>query len=135
MISLASIFVALVFCFSRLVAFAHLFGMFGGHAGTRITQLEIAIEHNSTTPDPRTAVVPKIIHQIFHNWNDPHDNTLPPHWEEARESCIRLNPDWDVKVSRLLEIDEQRPPRRPHLLTLGRETVMGYRELADIYRG
>ncbi|RYP86582.1 hypothetical protein DL770_004881 [Monosporascus sp. CRB-9-2] len=90
----------LIFSFSRLVAFANLFQLFRPHAGTRITQLEIALEHNTTTPDPRTPVVPKIIHQIFHNWKDPRDNTLPAHWQAARDTCIKLNPDWEIKVRR-----------------------------------
>ncbi|KAK7743341.1 hypothetical protein SLS62_010664 [Diatrype stigma] len=98
-ILLVVVLVALVFSFSRIVAFAHLFGLFGAHAGTRISQLEIALEHNGTTaPDPRPPVVPKIIHQIFHNWKDPQDKTLPEHWAAARETCVRLNPDWDIKL-------------------------------------
>ncbi|RYP50517.1 hypothetical protein DL768_003970 [Monosporascus sp. mg162] len=64
----------------------------------RITQREIALEHNTTIPDPRTPVVPKIIHQIFHNWKDPYDNTLPAHWQAARDTCIKLNPDWEIKL-------------------------------------
>lgn len=95
----AVLLVIIIFFFSRIVAFAHLFGIFGEHAGIRTTQLEIAIAHNSTTPDPRTPVVPKIIHQIYHNWQDPGNPSMPSHWEGARNSCLEFNPDWEFKVS------------------------------------
>ncbi|RYO96568.1 hypothetical protein DL765_011547 [Monosporascus sp. GIB2] len=92
-IVLTILLILLILGFSRLIAFANLFQLFKPHAGTRITQLEIALERNTTTP-----VVPKIIHQIFHNWKDPHDITLPAHWQAARDTCIELNPDWEIKL-------------------------------------
>ncbi|KAI0127713.1 putative mannosyl phosphorylinositol ceramide synthase CSH1 [Xylariales sp. AK1849] len=82
----------------KCLAFAHLFGLFGPHAGIRTTQLEIASAHNSSERDPRTPVVPKILHQIFHNWKDPGNATLPPHWELARQSCFALNTEWEFKL-------------------------------------
>lgn len=82
----------------RLIAFIHLFGIFGDHAGIRSTQVEIALAYNNGTSDPRPLVVPKILHHIFHNWHDPGNDTLPPHWEAARQTCIDLNPDWAHKV-------------------------------------
>lgn len=87
----------LIHILTRVVAFAHLFGIFGPHAGIRITQAQIAAAHNA--PDARTPVVPKLLHQIFHNWHDPGNATLPAHWAGARQSCIDLNPDWEFKVS------------------------------------
>ena len=99
LIVLAFLLVIAIYFFSRIVAFAHLFGIFGEHAGVRLTQLEIAEKHNSTAPDPRTPVVPKIFHQIFHNWQQPGNKTLPPHWQAARDSCLEFNPDWEMKVS------------------------------------
>jgi inositol phosphorylceramide mannosyltransferase catalytic subunit len=95
------IIVALALYFgSRLVAFAQLFGIFREHSGIRITQVDIALSHNKTDQDPRTPVVPKILHQIFHNWHDPGNDTLPAHWEAARQTCVALNPDWEHKVRR-----------------------------------
>ncbi|KAH8892269.1 hypothetical protein GQ53DRAFT_600731, partial [Thozetella sp. PMI_491] len=80
----------------RIFAFVHLFGIFGPHAGIRITQPQVLDAHNAT--DTRKAVVPKILHQIYQNWNDPNDSTLPSHWEDARKTCINLNPDWEFKL-------------------------------------
>jgi hypothetical protein len=83
-----------IYCIARLAAFAQLFGVFRPHSGVRITQVEIAKAHAGK----RTPVVPKILHQIFHNWKDPGNDTLPAHWDAARQSCMTLNPDWEFKV-------------------------------------
>lgn len=74
---------------TRIVAFAQLFGIFTDHAGIRITQAEIAAHHNNNSP-----VVPKIIHQVFHNWHDANNDTIPAKWQLSRQSCLDLNPDW-----------------------------------------
>ncbi|KAK8041550.1 hypothetical protein PG994_014557 [Apiospora phragmitis] len=93
------LFVCSVTIGKKLYNFANLFGLFQPHAGVRITQGEIAQAHaNATTPDPRKPVVTKILHQIFHNWKDPTNNTLPDHWEEARQTCMQLNPTWEHKL-------------------------------------
>jgi mannosyltransferase OCH1-like enzyme len=72
--------------------------IFMPHSGTRLTQEQIAIAHNSTPADSRRQLVPKIIHQIFHNWKDPGNETLPSDWEAIRQTCIKWNPDWEFKV-------------------------------------
>lgn len=94
--------IVLGYAFSRLVVFLHIFGVLRAHSGVRITQEEIALAHNKTSPDPRTPVVPKITHQIFHAWKHPGDNTLPKHWADARQSCLDLNPEWEHKVRQAL---------------------------------
>lgn len=81
----------------RIVAFAELFGIFKDHAGVRITQAEIAACYNSSSSDSRSPMVPKIIHQIFHNWHDEND-TIPAKWQPSRQSCLDLNPDWEQMV-------------------------------------
>jgi hypothetical protein len=86
-----------IYVVTRLAAFAQLFGIFRPHAGPQVTQGDIAALH--TSPDPRQPVMPRILHQIFHNWKDPGNATLPPHWEKARQSCVDKNPDWEFKVS------------------------------------
>ncbi|KAJ5089702.1 mannosyl phosphorylinositol ceramide synthase CSH1 [Penicillium argentinense] len=78
----------------RTIAFARLFGLFRPHSGIRITQGEITAAYETST-DPRTPVVPRIIHQIFHNWHDPNGNTLRPDWKAARQTCLDLNPSWE----------------------------------------
>ncbi|KAK7965803.1 mannosyl phosphorylinositol ceramide synthase protein [Apiospora aurea] len=82
----------------KLYNFANLFGLFKPHSGIRITQGEIAQAHANATPDPRKPVVSKILHQIFHNWKDPHNDTLPDHWAAARQTCKDLNPTWEHKL-------------------------------------
>jgi mannosyltransferase OCH1-like enzyme len=80
---------------TRIWFFVHIFMP---HTGTALTQEQVAIAHNSTTPDPRPQLIPKIIHQVFHNWKDPTNEALPSDWEAVRQTCIKLNPDWEYKV-------------------------------------
>ncbi|KAI8627787.1 nucleotide-diphospho-sugar transferase [Xylariaceae sp. FL1651] len=87
----------------RLYNFANLFGFFKHHSGTLLNQREILDAYNAhqllkdTTAEP---VIPKILHQVYHNWTDPESAvlTLPGDWEAARQSCIALNPDWEYKL-------------------------------------
>lgn len=80
---------------SRLVAFLSLFG--GPHSGIRITQEAAARAHHNGS-DARLQVVPRIIHQIFHDWKNPGNEKLPSDWEDVRQTCLSLNPGWDYKV-------------------------------------
>ncbi|KAJ9137892.1 Mannosyl phosphorylinositol ceramide synthase SUR1 [Pleurostoma richardsiae] len=80
---------------TRILRFVRIFGP---HAGVRLTQDEAALAHNSTTPDPRPQLVPKIIHQIFHNWKDPGNEAMPSDWDGLRQTCIDLNPGWEYKL-------------------------------------
>lgn len=89
----------LIHIFIRLFAFVHLFGILGPHPGVRISQTKVQDSYNASTADSSTTVVPNILHQIFHHWDDPGNATLPPHWAAARQACISFNPEWDVKVS------------------------------------
>lgn len=81
---------------TRLIGFVHIFGQ---HAGIAITQDEVLDLHTANTPDTRTQHIPKIIHQIFHNWHDPGNSTLPSDWQDVRQTCIDHNPDWEHRVS------------------------------------
>ncbi|KAI1822716.1 nucleotide-diphospho-sugar transferase [Xylaria intraflava] len=83
--------------------FANLFAFFKPHSGTFVTQQEILDAfnaHNKTNAAPVATPIPKILHQVFHNWSDPDSTavTLPDDWEGARQSCIALNPDWEYKL-------------------------------------
>ena len=91
-ISLLLILLTLGYLATRLVFFVQLFFE---HAGIAITQQEIAAAHAATTPDERPALIPKIIHQVFHDWRD---ESMPPDWDEVRHTCIDLNKDWEYKV-------------------------------------
>ncbi|KAJ5983685.1 hypothetical protein N7481_005784 [Penicillium waksmanii] len=85
---------AVIYTISRIIAFAQLFGLTKPHSGIRITQAEVAAAHRINS-DPREPLVPKIIHQIFHNWHDANDDTLRPDWAAARKTCVNLHPDWE----------------------------------------
>ncbi|TLS26550.1 hypothetical protein PpBr36_05490 [Pyricularia pennisetigena] len=80
----------------RLLAFAQLFGKLGPHAGIAITQEQVLEAYNNNTA--KEPVIPRIIHQIYHNWKDPESKELPGDWSAARQTCIDRNPGWDVKV-------------------------------------
>lgn len=93
--ALAFITIVLVSLAFRITAFVHIFFE---HAGVALTQQEVADAHSAVEPDTRQAVVPRIIHQTFHNWTDPDDESLPSDWDETRQTCIDLNPDWEYRV-------------------------------------
>ncbi|KAL2131043.1 hypothetical protein VTI74DRAFT_5606 [Chaetomium olivicolor] len=98
--------VLLGYTISRLLFFAHIFY---GHAGTAWTQPQIQAIAN----DSRPASIPKIIHNVFHNWKDPGNDALPSEYAKMRQTCIDLNPDfefrlWTEKTSR--ELIEQEYP-------------------------
>lgn len=97
---------ALIYAGTRIFRFLQLFGKFKDHSGVRLTQDEIFNAHNSS--DGRTPTIPKIIHQVFHNWHDANDNTLPAEWQSMRQSCIDMNPDWEHKVRERAHVRTQR---------------------------
>ncbi|QGA12364.1 hypothetical protein EYB26_000008 [Talaromyces marneffei] len=84
-----------IYAATRIVAFVELFGIFKDHAGVRNTQAEIAAYYNNSSSDSRSPMVPKIIHQVFHNWHDENNDTIPAKWQPSRQSCLDLNPDWE----------------------------------------
>lgn len=73
----------------RIKAFIHIFFE---HAGILLTQEEIS--HAHTAGDTRAAVIPRITHQIFHNWTHSADETLPEDWTATRQTCLDANQDW-----------------------------------------
>ncbi|OQE23007.1 hypothetical protein PENSTE_c009G05241 [Penicillium steckii] len=83
----------IVYVCSSIIAFANIFGLFKPHSGVQITQKDIADAHTIKT-DLWEAVVPKIIHQIYHNWHDANEDTLRPDWAVAQKTCIDLHPGW-----------------------------------------
>lgn len=82
-------------CIVRLAGFLNLFHE---HAGITLTQQQAldAFNQNDTT---RPQLMPKIIHQVYHNWRQPgNDSLLPADWAEVRQTCLDWNPDFEVKV-------------------------------------
>jgi mannosyltransferase OCH1-like enzyme len=97
-ISVALWTIALVTCIgyvvSRLLVFKQIFF---AHAGVAITQPQVAAAFPEIT-NTQQQHIPKIIHQIFHNWHDPGNDTLPSKWTKTRQTCVDLNPDFEFKV-------------------------------------
>ncbi|KAM7189216.1 Nucleotide-diphospho-sugar transferase [Rhypophila sp. PSN 637] len=92
---LSALSVALLFVLgSRLIRFSHIFR---AHAGPALTQEQVELAYNSSTGERKEAI-PRIIHQIFHNFKDPSDNTIPEDWEVQRQTCIKHNPDFEYKL-------------------------------------
>lgn len=85
--------IALGYVLSGLLVFKQIFFQ---HAGIPITQVEALRAHNDN--DTRPQQIPKIIHQVFHNWHDPGNDTLPKDWEAVRQTCVKANPEFDVKL-------------------------------------
>nr|POE82348.1 mannosyl phosphorylinositol ceramide synthase sur1 [Quercus suber] len=78
----------------RLSGFIHIFYT---HAGVALTQDQVlqaydALLHYNVKQQP---VVPRITHQIFHNWTHPGEETLPLDWQASRQSCLDLNQGWE----------------------------------------
>ncbi|KAK4159034.1 nucleotide-diphospho-sugar transferase [Cladorrhinum sp. PSN259] len=79
--------------------------IFFEHAGLVLTQAEVAEAYANHSTDNRVEHIPKVVHQVFHNWKDPGNDMLPDDWFENRNNCIELNPDfefmlWTEKKSR-----------------------------------
>ena len=84
-----------VWTITRLLVFKQIFFQ---HSGIPITQTHVADlygGHDETRPQ----LIPKIIHQVFHNWHDRGNDTLPSDWQEVRQTCIDTNPEWEYNVS------------------------------------
>ncbi|KJZ71738.1 hypothetical protein HIM_08880 [Hirsutella minnesotensis 3608] len=74
--------------------------IFGTHAGIAMTQEQVALAHKTASQagTRRPRPVPRIIHQIFHNWHDPGNETIPQDWQEMRQTCLSLHPTWEHKL-------------------------------------
>lgn len=88
-------FAFLVYFISHLTAFIHIFFQ---HAGITLTQVEAADAFKNDPGNTRTPHIPKIIHQVFHNWKQPGNDTLPDDWTRVRQTCIDHNPGWEYKL-------------------------------------
>jgi hypothetical protein len=93
LIALAVLFtVAWIATIARFIAFIQLFFK---HSGIPITQTEIALAHNSSTTDSRPQLIPKIIHQVYHDWGH---SGMPKDWDQVSKTCKNLNRHWEYKV-------------------------------------
>jgi len=79
---------------SRLLVFKQIFLE---HAGIPISQPQVATAYGGAN-ETRPQLIPKIIHQVFHNWHDPGNETLPSDWDHVRKTCTDANPDWEYRV-------------------------------------
>ena len=101
----------LLLIITRVLAFAHIFY---GHSGPAMTQEEVLQAYeaaNEADGAARKEYIPRIIHQIYHNWKDPSNTTLPADWAAQRQSCIDENPGykyelWTDKSSRKFLTDK-----------------------------
>ncbi|CZT48347.1 related to SUR1 protein [Rhynchosporium secalis] len=84
----------LLFLF-HITAFIHLFFT---HAGITITQNEIldayTADQDLAVGVRRESYVPKIVHQVFHNWKEPGNETLPSDWEVVSGTCKGRAKGW-----------------------------------------
>ena len=80
---------------SRLLFFKSIFFQ---HAGIALTQPQVEAAYADEANADRIQHIPKIVHQVFHNWRQPGNDTLPSDWAEIRQGCIDLNPDFEFKV-------------------------------------
>ncbi|KAK4142485.1 nucleotide-diphospho-sugar transferase [Dichotomopilus funicola] len=90
--------VLLGYSISRLLFFK---SIFFAHAGIRLTQPQVAtaaVESKEAGASQRVQHIPKIIHNVFHNWHVPGDDTLPKDMAEMRQTCIDTNPDFEFKL-------------------------------------
>nr|OQO30204.1 hypothetical protein B0A51_01352 [Rachicladosporium sp. CCFEE 5018] len=72
--------------------------IFFEHPGILLDQPAVLEAHDAAPKDARIAVVPRITHQIFHNWTHPADTTLPADWAATRQTCLDLHPGWEHKL-------------------------------------
>src|SRR5271167_4375057 len=76
----------------RLITFLQIFFE---HSGIALTDAEILAAHEQQSPDPREQHIPKIIHQVFHDWKNA---SMPNNWEGVRKTCIKHNPGWEYHL-------------------------------------
>ncbi|KAK4191262.1 family 32 putative glycosyltransferase [Podospora australis] len=77
----------------------HFRQIFFEHAGLELTQAQVLDAYKESGPNStRIQYIPKIIHQVFHNWHDPGNDTLPTDWTENVQKCVKLNPDFEFKL-------------------------------------
>ncbi|KAK3997538.1 nucleotide-diphospho-sugar transferase [Cladorrhinum sp. PSN332] len=72
--------------------------IFFEHAGIALTPAQVAEAYADHTNQSRVQQVPKIVHQVFHNWNDPGNDTVPDDWSDNRRNCMDLNPDFEFML-------------------------------------
>jgi mannosyltransferase OCH1-like enzyme len=53
------------------------------------------LAHSTPFLDARPQHIPKIIHQVYHDWRN---RSMPLDWDEVRQTCISVNPGWEYKV-------------------------------------
>ena len=85
---------------SRAYCVVGFFHIFFEHSGITLTQqaaLDAYYNFDNGT-NSRQQLIPKIVHQVFHNWEQPGNNRLPADWQEARQTCIDLNAEFEVKL-------------------------------------
>lgn len=71
--------------------------LFLPHAGYPLNQDQALARYRVEKHQPEH--VPRIIHQVFHNWQHPgNESALLPQWEAQRQTCIDKNPEWEYKV-------------------------------------
>ncbi|KUJ17407.1 uncharacterized protein LY89DRAFT_696850 [Mollisia scopiformis] len=87
----------------RLVGFIHLFFTRAG-AGA-LTQEQIRDAHLASlgAHDGRKMLIPKIVHQVFHDWGHVGEGregneTMPEDWEEVRRGCVERNGGWEFML-------------------------------------
>ncbi|KAK5663748.1 hypothetical protein OQA88_4179 [Cercophora sp. LCS_1] len=88
----------LVFLGSRILQFIQIFG---AHGGTALDQVQVEAAYNaslSSHDETRREYIPRIIHQVFHNWKQPGNETLPSDWDAVRQTCIAVNPDFEYRL-------------------------------------
>jgi hypothetical protein len=66
-----------------------------------ISRAEIPGPNSDDPFNGRPQLIPKIIHQTYAN------TSLPPHWKEAQQSCLKLHQDYDYKVRVSYEISTE----------------------------
>jgi len=98
LVILLAVLVALGYSVVHLTAFIQLFYE---HDGIALTQVEIRDAHlgKDGGSDKRLQEIPKIIHQVYHNWAQPGNTTMPADWEKVRNTCVEKNKDWQYMVS------------------------------------
>lgn len=98
LLAIAAGLTATVWIVARLLVFKQIFFQ---HSGIAITQTQVAELFNDKE-ETRAQLIPKIIHQVFHNWQDPGNDTLPSDWQDVRQTCIDTNHGWEYNVGNIL---------------------------------
>lgn len=75
-------------------AIIHIGHLFSGRSVAQAASASILYAQT----DAKDQYIPKIIHRIYQNLEDPSNDALPADWDDIHDSCTMTNPDFEYRL-------------------------------------